>query len=90
MERAVDLLNMAPKMAGEQHITRFDPRSLRQLLSDAGLDIQYFGTIYGLSPFIAVLSADKAHRRLDRELASDSRRGMILVAVGLKPASRAA
>jgi hypothetical protein len=25
MERAVDMMNMAPKMAGEQHISRFHP-----------------------------------------------------------------
>ena len=35
LEWAVDRLNMAPKMAGEQHITRFDPASLRHLLVDA-------------------------------------------------------
>ena len=27
MERAVDMMNMAPKMAGEQHISRFHPGS---------------------------------------------------------------
>jgi SAM-dependent methyltransferase len=39
MERAVDMMNMAPKMAGEQHISRFHPASLKRLLIDSGLDI---------------------------------------------------
>lgn len=84
MERAVDLLNMAPRMAGEQHITRVNPAMLRRLLIDAGLSIEYFGTIYGLSPFLAWVSPERAARLLARELARGSSRGMILVAVAVK------
>jgi SAM-dependent methyltransferase len=84
MERAVDLLKMAPKMAGEQHITRLHPNSLRQLLLDSGFAVDYLGTIYGLSPFLALVSRKWAHRQLARELACRSSRGMIVVAVGVK------
>ncbi len=85
METTVDLLKLAPKMAGEQHITRFDPASLRQLLTDSGMDVEYFGTIYGWSPFLALVSATWAYRRLAGELTRRSSTGMIVVAVAVKP-----
>jgi 2-polyprenyl-3-methyl-5-hydroxy-6-metoxy-1,4-benzoquinol methylase len=85
MEWAVDLLGMTPKMAGEQHITRFHARALRQLLLESGLRIQHFGTIYALSPFLALASPAWAYRRLSGEIASSSSLGMILVAVASKP-----
>jgi SAM-dependent methyltransferase len=85
MEWAVDRLNMAPKMAGEQHISKFSPASLRHLLTDCGLNVEYFGTIYMLSPFLSMVSVRWAERQLARELKSRSAWGMILVAVGVKP-----
>ena len=85
MERAVDMLNMAPKMAGEQHISRFHPASLKRLLTQAGLGIEYFGTIYNLSPFLSLFSPKWASRQLDREFNGRSSLGMILVAVAVKP-----
>jgi len=84
MEWAVDRLNMAPKMGGEQHISRFHPANLRHLLTELGLGIEYFGTIYNLSPFIALISPEGAKRQLARELNSRSSLGMILVAVAVK------
>jgi ubiquinone/menaquinone biosynthesis C-methylase UbiE len=84
MEWAVDRTNMTPKMAGEQHISKFNPASLRRLLSDCGLGIEYFGTIYNLSPFLSLVSSKQADRQLLRELESQSSLGMILVAVGMK------
>lgn len=85
MERVVDMLNMAPKMAGEQHISRFYPTSLKRLLNESGLGIEYFGTIYNLSPFLSLFSPKWANRQLDRELDGRSSLGMILVAVAVKP-----
>jgi ubiquinone/menaquinone biosynthesis C-methylase UbiE len=84
MEWAVDRLNMAPKMAGEQHISRFHPASLRRLLLDCGLVLEYFGTIYTLSPFLSLLSLPSAERQLRREIERPSSLGMILVAVTVK------
>jgi ubiquinone/menaquinone biosynthesis C-methylase UbiE len=84
MEWTIDRLNMAPKMAGEQHISRFHLSSLKQLLVDSGLKIEYAGSIYNLSPFISMLSSEQANRRLRRELSSRSALGMILVAVAVK------
>jgi ubiquinone/menaquinone biosynthesis C-methylase UbiE len=85
MEWAVDRLNMAPKMAGEQHISRFQPSSLEQLLLESGLRMEYAGSIYNLSPFISLISPERANRQLQRELSGRSPWGMILVAVAVKP-----
>ena len=85
LEWAVDRVNMAPKMAGEQHISRLHPASLRQLLIDCNLNVGYFGTIYTLSPFLSLISPKQADAWLSRELKSHSGMGMILVAVGVKP-----
>jgi 2-polyprenyl-3-methyl-5-hydroxy-6-metoxy-1,4-benzoquinol methylase len=85
MEWAVDRLNMAPKMAGEQHISRFHPSSLKNLLTGSGLTVEYAGSIYNLSPFLSLISPERAKRQLQRELESRSALGMILVAVAVKP-----
>jgi SAM-dependent methyltransferase len=85
MEWAVDRLNMAPKMAGEQHISRFYPSSLRSMLVELGLNIEYAGSMYNLSPFLSLVSPAGAKRQLQRELQGRSAWGMILVAVAVKP-----
>jgi 2-polyprenyl-3-methyl-5-hydroxy-6-metoxy-1,4-benzoquinol methylase len=85
MEWAVDRLNMAPKMAGEQHISRFHPSSLKSLLTESGLTIEYAGSIYNLSPFLSLISPERAKRQLQHELDGRSALGMILVAVAVKP-----
>jgi SAM-dependent methyltransferase len=84
LEWLVDRLNMAPKMAGEQHISRFDADSLRLLLEMAGLRIDYFGSIYLLAPFLALVSQSLAYRDLESELKSPPAAGMILAAVASK------
>src|SRR5688572_26935274 len=68
MEWAVDRLNMAPKMAGEQHISRFRPSSLSKMLVESGLRMEYTGSIYSLSPFLSLISPEQAARRLRSEL----------------------
>ena len=85
MEWAVDRLNMAPKMAGEQHISRFHPSSLKEMLIKSGLRMEYAGSIYNLSPFLSLISPEQANRQLQHELSGRSRWGMILVAVAAKP-----
>lgn len=85
MEWVVDRMNMAPKMAGEQHISRFHPASLEKMLVTSGLSMEYAGSIYNLSPFLSLISSERANRQLQRELHGRSAWGMILVAVALKP-----
>ena len=84
MEWTIDRLNMAPKMVGEQHISRFHLSSLKRLLVEAGLGLEYAGSIYNLSPFLSLVSAEQANRWLRHELSSRSALGMILVAVAIK------
>jgi len=84
MEWAVDRLNMAPKMAGEQHISRFHPSSLKKMLIQSGLSMEYAGSIYSFSPFLSLISPERANRQLQRELSVCSPWGMILVSVALK------
>ena len=64
MEWAVDRLNMAPKMAGEQHVSRFHPSSLKQMLVETGLQMEYSGSIYNLSPFLSLISVAHAKFQL--------------------------
>jgi ubiquinone/menaquinone biosynthesis C-methylase UbiE len=85
MEWMVDRSNQAPRMAGEQHISKFNPASLRRLLAECRLHVEYFGTIYNLSPFLSMVSQPAAERQLARELDRPSSLGMILVAVAVKP-----
>ena len=85
MEWAVDRTNLTPKMAGEQHISRFHPAALKKILGDSGVRTEYAGSIYALSPFLSLFSAERANRQLQRELSGRSAWGMILVAVAVKP-----
>ena len=85
MEWAVDRMNMAPKMAGEQHISRFHPSSLKKMLGESGLRMEYAGSIYNLSPFLSLMSSKRATHQLQQELKGRSPWGMILVAVAVKP-----
>ncbi len=84
MEWTVDRMNMAPKMGGEQHISKFHPANLRDLITRCGLGLEYFGTIYTFSPFVSPLFPKLAERWLNAELTQCSETGMILVAVGVK------
>ncbi len=52
---------------------------------ESGLTIEYAGSIYNLSPFLSLVSAEGAKRQLQRELDGHSALGMILVAVAVKP-----
>jgi len=47
--------------------------------------VEYAGSIYNLSPFLALISPDGAKQQLQRELEGHSALGMILVAVAVKP-----
>jgi ubiquinone/menaquinone biosynthesis C-methylase UbiE len=85
MEWMVDRSNKAPRMAGEQHISKFNPSSLRRLFNECRLEVEYFGTIYNLSPFISLVSQPSAEKQLTREMEHSSSLGMILAAVAVKP-----
>ncbi|MBN1303046.1 MAG: methyltransferase domain-containing protein [Anaerolineales bacterium] len=86
LEWLIDLFRLTPKMAGEQHISKFNLHSLQRILEHNGLDIEYMGSIYGLSPFLSFFSEKMAGQHLEKELEkSYSSSGMILVAMAAKP-----
>jgi SAM-dependent methyltransferase len=85
LEKTVDFLNLAPKMAGEQHISRFNPTRLDALLRQAGWQIERLASFYTLSPFIAIFSEKAARYWLAKELERNTLRGMLLALVARKP-----
>ena len=56
IERMMDALRLAPRMKGEQHVTRYRLRQLRAVAASAGLETQRCGRFCGLAPFASVLS----------------------------------
>ena len=85
LETAVDKLGRAPKMAGEQHVSRFSANSLRALLDARGWKIDLFSSYYRRSPFLAIISRRWAERVLESELRRPSHRRMLLAVVAHKP-----
>lgn len=85
LEWGIDRLNLAPKMAGEQHISQFHAESLERMLTTAGMKTHQLGSIYFLSPFFSLFSSKLAECQLARELGNPASLGMILVAIACKP-----
>ena len=83
MERAVDMMNMAPKMAGEQHISRFHPNSLKRLiiglLFEGHIKVQSFtATATRIIPSEVRLSSSRSSCRFARDGKSIERNGLRL------------
>ena len=56
IEWSMDLFRLAPRMRGEQHVTRYRLRQLRAVAASAGLETQCSGRFCGLAPFASVVS----------------------------------
>jgi hypothetical protein len=56
IEWSMDVLHLAPRMAGDQHVSRFTARRLRAAARKAGLEVVKVGRFCGLAPFVSVLS----------------------------------
>jgi ubiquinone/menaquinone biosynthesis C-methylase UbiE len=82
LEKFIDLIGKAPKMAGEQHISPFTPDSLRLLLKS--WTIELLTSFYRFSPFYAQISFKLAKRVLRRELSVENKHGMLLVCIARK------
>ena len=76
LEKIIDLLNKAPKMEGEQHISRFNMEILRILLSD--WKIETMGTFYLFSPWLSFISRKLATKKLTLEIKDAIQDGMLL------------
>lgn len=81
VEFVIDSLNLTPPMKGEQHISKFNPITLRNELERHNLKVEKMGSFYLFSPFINLLSANVAICVLNLELRIDLLPGMLIYAV---------
>jgi ubiquinone/menaquinone biosynthesis C-methylase UbiE len=51
-----DTLRLAPSMAGGEHISKYNQRTIADILGNAGFTIKRVGTFNHLSPLVALLS----------------------------------
>jgi ubiquinone/menaquinone biosynthesis C-methylase UbiE len=81
LENAMDALNLAPKLKDYQHVNPFTLPALSDVLKRRGFKIEKLGTIYGISPFLAKVSAGAAEKLFGYELSKDSRHRALIYCV---------
>lgn len=62
MEPLMDILNLSPKLWGDQHLMKYTPKRLTHLLNQAGFSVEQKGTLNLISPFLAPLSPKLADK----------------------------
>jgi len=84
IEWTMDALHLAPRMADDQHVSRFTAGRLRAAAAEAGLETVELGRFCGAAPFVSALSwkLALAATRLEEALATPL--GNLLYAV-LRP-----
>ncbi len=83
LEWLIDHLALSPRkarMADEQHITRFSPGSLSEILTRSGFSVDRLGSFDFASPFIAPFSWKLGLKLADREIMSGSTCGNLIYA----------
>jgi len=83
LEKVIDRFDLAPRMAGEQHISLFDQKKLIRLLKDWQLEI--LTSFYRFSPLFSMISMNWGKRLLKRECRSNNKSGMLLACLARKP-----
>jgi len=81
LEFTMDRLHLAPAMAEEQHVTRFNRGRLRQMLAPSDWKILRLATFSTFAPFLSVLSWRLAERCADIEDRVDLPFGNLLLLV---------
>jgi len=81
IEFVMDRLRLAPAMAEQQHVTRFDRARLRQVLADADWEIVRLATFSTFAPFVSFLSWRLAQRCAEIEDRADLSLGNLLLLV---------
>jgi 2-polyprenyl-3-methyl-5-hydroxy-6-metoxy-1,4-benzoquinol methylase len=82
IELLMDKLGLAPQMEGEQHVTKYTPRSFRALISEnKGFELVRLQSCYLLAPWLAPLGQGLATRVNTFELEHSNALGCLLVAV---------
>jgi endo-1,4-beta-D-glucanase Y len=62
MELLIDKLNLAPKLWGEQHRTKFNLDKLKRLLKETGFTTETTGTLNIISPLVAFFNPNFADK----------------------------
>ncbi len=75
-----DTFSLSPRMVNEQHVTKFSPESLSEILAKSGFSIDRLGSFDSLSPFVAPFSRKLSCRLADWEIMSGSKCGNVLYA----------
>ena len=81
LEWIIDRIGGAAEMGGVQHVSRFHPTRLSQVLEQSGFRVLRLGSVYHASPFVAPLAASLARRIFGWELRHGGRLGPILFAL---------
>ena len=88
LETISDLFNLTPKMKGEQHISKFNKKTLINCLMKNNLHPVKTGSFYLASPFFAVFSSKLAHSAYKLEISKFMNKikipGMLLYSVSKK------
>ena len=85
IEWVMDHLHLAPRMRGDQHVTRLTAPRLVRLLRAARLEVLEVGRFCGLAPFLSVLSWKLAEAVRQAECRLGTPLGHLLFAVARKP-----
>lgn len=78
MERSIDALRLTPRMAGEQHVSRYTAQSLASAATGTGWRIGRAGTFNLLAPLAGMASSAAGAWLLRREVARNWRAGALL------------
>lgn len=62
IEVLLDKFKSFPKLWGEQHLVKFTPNKLAQILQQSGFKVEKAGTLNAISPFIALINQDLADK----------------------------
>ncbi len=84
LEFVSDLFHLTPKMKGEQHISKFNKKSMKKLMNSLGFNVKKLKTFYFISPFIYIISKNLAKRSFYNEIQSNILPGMLLYTLAQK------
>lgn len=85
IEKTIDVFKLAPKMSGEQHVSKPTRRKLENLAGSCGLETVVMSRVFGLAVFLSLFGWKFAEKVNDFETITGSLFGSHLCAVLRKP-----
>jgi 2-polyprenyl-3-methyl-5-hydroxy-6-metoxy-1,4-benzoquinol methylase len=85
IERAMDFMGVAPRLSEDQHVTFYNPETLRKIVINNGFDVKHIRTNCFIAPWVAPFSYKVAEWIDRKELNMKKFFGSIIVLVALKP-----